>query len=106
MKPGRVVASVQGEGKPPGESTVAEVKAQNSLAVTVERFTARMERLESECEPATPYKQYGGSPAMGGGRGMGPPVGRSILWKCLTTWYEIDPRTGHRRETSCPRCVC
>ena len=36
---------------------------------------------------------------------MGPPVGRSVLWKCLTTWYVIAPRTGHHRETSCPRHV-
>ena len=51
MKPGRVVASAQSGGKPAGEITVIEVMAWNSLAVTVERFTVRMERLESECVP-------------------------------------------------------
>ena len=51
MKPGRVVASAQGGGKPAGEITAAEVMVRNSLAITVERFTARMERLESECAP-------------------------------------------------------
>lgn len=79
MKPDHVVASVQGEDKAEGESTVAAVVgAHDSLAAAVERLMARLERLKSECAPQqAPYKQYGAHPASSGGRGMGPQRGRS-----------------------------
>ena len=49
MKPGRVVASVQGEEEREGESAVAVVGAQDPLAAAVERLTARLQRLENDC---------------------------------------------------------
>ena len=42
LKPGHVVASVQGEEERGGESAVAVVGAQDPLAVAVERLTARL----------------------------------------------------------------
>ena len=49
LKPGRVVASVQGEEEREGESAVAVVGARDSLAAAVELLTARLQRLENEC---------------------------------------------------------
>ena len=43
LKPGHVVASVQGEEEREGESAVAVVGAQDLLAVAVERLTARLQ---------------------------------------------------------------
>ena len=88
LKPGRVVASVRGEGEEEGESTVAVVGARDPLVVAVERLTARLERLENECSlpRQLPSKQYTGRPTSGGGRGTGPVGGRSQFrgkcWQC------------------------
>ena len=49
LKPGRVVASVQGEEEREGESAVAVVGAQDPLSAAVELLTARLQRLENEC---------------------------------------------------------
>ena len=89
MKTGCMVASVQGEDEVEGESTVVVVGGRDSLAAVMERLTARLERLESECpSQQTPYKQYGGHPAYSGGRGMGPSRARSQFqgkcWQCGT----------------------
>ena len=47
LKPGRVVASVQGEEEREGESAVAVVGAQDPLAVAVKRLTARLQKRVS-----------------------------------------------------------
>ena len=49
LKPGHVVASVQGEEEREGKSAVAVVGAQDPLGTAVERLTARLQRLENEC---------------------------------------------------------
>ena len=69
LKPGRVVASVQGEEEREGESVVAVVGTQDPLAVAVERLTARLQKLESECFLPRQYssRQYTGRPAPRGG---------------------------------------
>ena len=47
LKPGRVVASVQGEEEREGESAVAVVGAQDPLVVAVKRLTARLQKRVS-----------------------------------------------------------
>ena len=108
LKPGRVVASVQGEEEREGESAAAVVEAQDPLAVAVERLTARLQKLESECFLARQYssKQYTGRPApKGGGQGTGPTGGRSQFpgkcWRCGTPGHlardcsQNPPPTGN-----------
>ena len=77
LKPGRVVASVQGEEEREGESAVAVVGAQDPLAVAVERLTARLQKLESECFLPRQYssRPYTGRPAPRGGGGGGVDMG-------------------------------
>ena len=107
LKPGRVVASVQGEEEREGESAVAVVGAQDPLAVAVERLTARLQKLESECFLPRQYssRQYTGRPAPRGGQGTGPTGGRSQFrgkcWRCGTPGHlardcsQNPPSTGN-----------
>ena len=106
LKPGCVVACVLGEEEREGESAAAVVGAQDPLAVAVERLTARLQKLESECFLERQYssKQYADGQHLGG-QGTGPTGGRSQFpgkcWQCGTPGHlardcsQNPPPTGN-----------